>query len=81
MSKKICPKYHIYLLDADGNCLKDELLPCDIADEKFMFYIQALYELHSNTVFSVCIGSANHIKFEFRDVRRVVNSRELFPNL
>lgn len=79
MTKINRPHLHLYIEYKNGSC-KDHFLPASKALELFSFYVDCFMqfpdELHS--VRSVRVGSPNHIRFEFRDVRNIVNQNNMF---
>lgn len=75
--KKIVPKLHLIVEFKDGK-VRDELLPEAEALERFQYFVQIAVTLGFKTVRSIRVGSANHIRFEYRDIRSIVNQKGFF---
>lgn len=79
MNKSKTPHLHLYIDYKDGSS-EDLFLPVHKVLELFRFYVDCFMqfpdELHS--VRSIRVGSPKHIRFEFRDIRNIVDQSKFF---
>lgn len=74
MSKKV-PKYFLEVFE-DSTLVCSQLLPCDKAEDTFIYYCQLAVKIRFPSINRFRIISGSHILFEFRDVRKIVDQKE-----
>ena len=74
---KIVSKYHLQSFDLSGRLLSDELLPERDALTKFVDCVSLGVSLHFERSKDIRIVCGNHVLYQFRDVRSVVDQKYL----
>lgn len=74
MPKKI-PKYVLETYE-DSNLICSQLLPCDKAEDTFLYYCQLAVKIRFPSINRFRLVSGTHIIFEFRDVCKIVDQKE-----
>lgn len=74
---KVQSKLHVVTLDKSGEVLSDEFLPEKDAFERFSFLIQCHLTIGFESARVFRLVGGNHILYEFRDIRSIVNQHSI----
>lgn len=68
---------NVYILEVyeDDKLVSSIKYPCAKAEDTFLYYVQIAVKLRFHNIDRFRLIAGNHIIFEFRDLRKIVNQK------